>query len=87
MCRHCCLCSRRSYAIAADNARVQSAATSVMGKAEESGNVRAVDGAAEQKEIFWVRDPKSGNWKPENHIGEIDVAELREKVLPKKERR
>lgn len=30
-----------------------------------------------------MRDPKSGNWIPENHFGEVDAAELREKFLPK----
>lgn len=39
--------------------------------------------AAEQKETFWMKDPKSGNWIPESHFEEIDVAKLREKLLPK----
>ena len=39
--------------------------------------------AVEQKNIFWMKDPKSGNWIPENHFGEIDVVELREKLLSK----
>lgn len=34
-----------------------------------------------EKEGFWMRDPKTGNWIPENHFGDIDVAELREKLL------
>lgn len=36
-----------------------------------------------KEEKFWMRDPKSGNWIPENHFGEVDAAELREKFLPK----
>ncbi|KAL2243154.1 UNVERIFIED_CONTAM: hypothetical protein Sindi_0433400 [Sesamum indicum] len=36
------------------------------------------------KEVFWMRDPKTGNWLPETHFGEVDVVELREKLLSKK---
>jgi len=36
-----------------------------------------------KEEKFWMRDPKSGNWIPEKHFGEVDAAELREKFLPK----
>lgn len=39
--------------------------------------------AVEQKQTFWMKDPKSGNWIPESHFQEIDVVELREKLLPK----
>ena len=54
----------------------------VVRKAAKSGGT-AVE---RQKEIFWLRDPKSGNWIPESHFGEIDVAKLRERFLPKKEK-
>lgn len=37
----------------------------------------------QKKQVFWMRDPKTGNWVPENHFEEIDVAELREKLLNK----
>ena len=57
-------------------------AASVMRKATD---LRAEVSADEQKERFWMRDPKTGNWIPENRFGEIDVAELREKVLYKKQ--
>ncbi|RDX79712.1 hypothetical protein CR513_39833, partial [Mucuna pruriens] len=36
-----------------------------------------------KEEIFWMKDPKSGNWIPENHFDEVDVAELRDKFLSK----
>ncbi|XP_017979280.1 PREDICTED: protein SENESCENCE-ASSOCIATED GENE 21, mitochondrial isoform X2 [Theobroma cacao] len=72
---------RRSYAVAADNMKVQAVA-SVMRNATE---LRA-EVLAEQKETFWMRDPKTGNWIPENHFGDIDVAELREKFLSKKQK-
>ena len=72
---------RRAYSVALENARVQPVMT-VVRKAVESGGT-AAEG---QKQIFWLRDPKSGNWIPESHFGEIDVAELRERLLPKKEK-
>jgi len=30
---------------------------------------------------FWMRDPATGNWIPEDHFGDTDVAELRAKLL------
>lgn len=36
------------------------------------------------KNVFWMKDPKTGNWMPENHFNDVDVAELREKLLSKK---
>lgn len=44
----------------------------------------AVETSSPAKEVFWMRDPNTGNWVPENHFGEVDAAELREKLLPKK---
>ncbi|GAB4841916.1 hypothetical protein Ancab_011872 [Ancistrocladus abbreviatus] len=35
----------------------------------------------QKQEIFWMKDPKSGNWIPESHFGEIDVADLRRDKL------
>ena len=42
--------------------------------------------AEKKKDNYWMRDPKTGNWVPEGQVGnhEIDVAEQREKLLPKK---
>lgn len=30
---------------------------------------------------FWMRDPATGNWIPEDHFGDADAAELRAKLL------
>lgn len=72
--------SRRSYAVAVENVRAQAA---VMRKVEavapSSGGV-----VVEKKESFWMRDPSTGNWIPESHFGDVDVAEQREKLLPNK---
>ncbi|KAI3968902.1 hypothetical protein MKW92_034604 [Papaver armeniacum] len=38
----------------------------------------------ESNEVFWMKDPKTGNWIPENHFNEVDVADLRNKLLTKK---
>ena len=40
-----------------------------------------------KEEIFWMRDPKTGNWIPENHFGEVDAADLREKFLSKRQQK
>lgn len=62
---------------AAESGDVETATES---KAAEFGGTEA---ATEQKEIFWMRDPKSGNWIPESHLDEVDVVDLREKLLPR----
>ncbi|KAG8490521.1 hypothetical protein CXB51_015768 [Gossypium anomalum] len=67
------LLSRRSYAVGAAKMKMQAVAS-----AASRVQVLAHD---KEKEAFWMRDPKTGNWIPENHFGEIDVAELREKLL------
>ncbi|KAF9685355.1 hypothetical protein SADUNF_Sadunf03G0046000 [Salix dunnii] len=72
----------RSYGIATENLSKQKAAISEMRKAKD---VKSSDDLeAGDSEEFWMRDPKTGNWIPESHFG--DIAELREKVLSKKER-
>ncbi|XP_062154223.1 uncharacterized protein LOC133862426 isoform X1 [Alnus glutinosa] len=73
------LLSRRSYSSAVENARVQPVVTALRKAANQSSSAVATN---QPEEIFWMRDPKSGNWIPESHFGQIDVAELREKLLP-----
>lgn len=53
------------------------AASVVMGKRKEASSM-------EKNEVFWMRDPKTGNWVPETYFNQIDVAELRDKLLPKR---
>ncbi|KAJ4829272.1 hypothetical protein Tsubulata_050194 [Turnera subulata] len=60
----------------------QPAVSAAMRKAKD---VKAED-FPEKKDNFWMRDPKTGNWIPESHFDEVDVAELRERVLSKKYR-
>jgi hypothetical protein len=65
-----------------ENARVQPVVTALRKAADQSSS--AAVAVTDRKEIFWMRDPKSGNWIPESHFDEIDVVELREKLLSRK---
>ncbi|KAL9387617.1 hypothetical protein Peur_020741 [Populus x canadensis] len=80
------LLSKRSYGIATENLSKQKAAISVMRKARDVKSSEDLE-ADDSKEEFWMRDPKTGNWIPESHFGDIDVAEMREKILSKKDQR
>ncbi|XP_022715365.1 protein SENESCENCE-ASSOCIATED GENE 21, mitochondrial-like [Durio zibethinus] len=71
----------RSYAVAAEKMKVPTVASVMRKRTDLKAELVS---AEEQKETFWMRDPKTGNWIPENHFGDIDVAELREKLLSKK---
>ncbi|KAG6782314.1 hypothetical protein D5086_006490 [Populus alba] len=79
------LLSKRSYGIATENLSKQKAAVSVMRKARDVKSSEDLE-TGDSKE-FWMRDPKTGNWIPESHFGDIDVAEMREKFLSKKDQR
>ncbi|XP_030523966.1 protein SENESCENCE-ASSOCIATED GENE 21, mitochondrial-like isoform X2 [Rhodamnia argentea] len=72
------LLSRRLYGALAEKTAgaAVAAAGGAIGKAVKE---------EEEKKVFWMRDPKSGNWIPESHFDVVDVAELREKLLAKKE--
>ncbi|KAL5062567.1 hypothetical protein RYX36_024304 [Vicia faba] len=76
---------KQSYAVVAKSLRMQLANTNVevvkANVVNESSSVGNKDGT-----IFWMKDPKTGNWIPENHFGEVDAADLRNKFLPKRSR-
>ncbi|XP_026429875.1 protein SENESCENCE-ASSOCIATED GENE 21, mitochondrial-like [Papaver somniferum] len=84
------LITRRGYsAPAAENVKtsVSSTATVVKKVMLETGKAGNKTVAAIEKKsnrAFWMKDPKTGNWIPENHFNEVDVAELRNKLLSKK---
>ncbi|KAF8027477.1 hypothetical protein BT93_E0397 [Corymbia citriodora subsp. variegata] len=67
------LLSQRSYRVLAGKMAVATA-----------GAISKAADEEEKKKVFWMRDPKSGNWIPESHFDKVDVAELREKFLSKK---
>nr|XP_018633657.1 protein SENESCENCE-ASSOCIATED GENE 21, mitochondrial-like [Nicotiana tomentosiformis] len=73
---------RRGYKVAAENIEGRPATSNIRKVAESSSssssnNIEKSVG----KEIFWMRDPKTGNWIPETHFNDIDAAELRQKFL------
>ena len=62
-------CSRRTYsAIASDGVMKKKVTETAIEK---------------KKEVFWMKDPETGNWIPETHFGEVDVVELRLKFISK----
>ncbi|XAR51297.1 hypothetical protein NMG60_11005892 [Bertholletia excelsa] len=65
------LLRRRAYStLPSETASVQKEAR----KAMDSGKEASV---AEKKEVFWMRDPNTGYWVPENRFREVDPAALR----------
>ncbi|XP_041020314.1 uncharacterized protein LOC121261935 isoform X3 [Juglans microcarpa x Juglans regia] len=76
--------SRGSYSVAVENASHVQPVVTAMRNVAESGSAVATEQTKDQ--IFWMRHPESGNWIPETHFDEIDVVELREKLLPKKKK-
>ena len=45
------------------------------------GSKAAGGGGNNKRTAFWMRDPATGDWIPEDHFGETDIAELRQKLL------
>ncbi|KAL3511566.1 hypothetical protein ACH5RR_024283 [Cinchona calisaya] len=84
---------RRAYTVAVENVKGQPAASVMRNEVMEPsksnivnivGNKMGVDDEDRvEKEVFWMRDPKSGNWIPETHFDQVDAAELRAKFLSK----
>ncbi|OWM68393.1 hypothetical protein CDL15_Pgr004875 [Punica granatum] len=74
------LLSQRSYGTVA----VQPVAVSRVTRTAES-YLKREEEKMHQK-VIWMKDPKTGNWIPEDHIGTevVDVVDLREKLLPRK---
>ncbi|XP_058109032.1 uncharacterized protein LOC131252183 [Magnolia sinica] len=73
---------QQSQSVAAAE-KVRIPAVAAMKRVSDSSNLTA-EPRAESTQIFWMRDPKTGNWIPENHFDDVDVAEQREKLLSKK---
>ncbi|KAL6285295.1 hypothetical protein ACE6H2_009685 [Prunus campanulata] len=73
---------RRTYKVARS---VQKAATTMTRTTTTESGSSVNDNVAnnhDSHQVFWMRDPKTGNWIPESHFEEVDVAKLREKLLP-----
>ncbi|XP_057460068.1 uncharacterized protein LOC130750480 [Actinidia eriantha] len=78
------LLSKRAYnTVAKQNVGVNKAASTAMRKAQLDLSSVEKEVATGKKEVFWMRDPNTGNWIPETHLHQVDVADLRDKFLPK----
>ena len=65
-------CGRRAFSAAA--AAVRKEPVEAAGKARSAAKM-------EEEESFWMRDPKTGCWMPENHLHDVDAADLRARLL------
>ncbi|XP_030451652.1 protein SENESCENCE-ASSOCIATED GENE 21, mitochondrial-like [Syzygium oleosum] len=80
--------ARRGYSAAARGATAQVAKA---GGATRSGAAAVKNTGEEEKmarsdgQVSWAPDPRTGHYRPENSIEEIDVAELRAELLRQKE--
>ncbi|KAM0902906.1 hypothetical protein ACQ4PT_019006 [Festuca glaucescens] len=77
-----------SQLAAANNCGVRSysAAAAAMTRQEPSAPAAARRLAAAAQEppkrhVFWMREPKTGYWMPENHFQDVDPADLRARLL------
>ena len=70
--------SQRSYGVYARAVNVHGSAAAAVGRATADGGGAADGGRATgNKDVFWMRDPKTGCWIPENRFQEVDAVELR----------
>ncbi|MED6192513.1 hypothetical protein PIB30_010718 [Stylosanthes scabra] len=73
---------KRWYGVVAKDVKFEMAATRMVNESQSSSGAATTNNNKNKDEIFWMRDPKSGNWIPENHFGEqVDAADLRAKFL------
>lgn len=80
------LVSRRSYGSVQHAMAVNAQASAAAAAATKAGVVAAADasGATNNKtkqDKFWMRDPKTGCWIPENRFEEVDVIDLRNRLI------
>ena len=77
-----CMQSRRSFGVYARAVNVQQASAAAA-VATAKTDVAAADAvrAANKPDKFWMRDPKTGCWVPENRFEEVDVVELRNRLI------
>ena len=75
-------CGRRAFSAAAA-AVARKEPVEVAGKARPpaAADKAAAAKVVEEEESFWMRDPKTGCWMPENHLHDVDAADLRARLL------
>ena len=64
-----------------EGARVPSAAALPPAAAKIAAESGGGSAAKLEAVVFWMRDPKTGYWIPENQIDAVDPADLRAKLL------
>ncbi|RLN42970.1 uncharacterized protein C2845_PM01G17490 [Panicum miliaceum] len=69
--------SQRSYGVYARAVTVHGSAAAAVGRATTDGCRRVTS----NKDVFWMRDPKTGCWIPENRFQEVDAVDLRNRLL------
>jgi hypothetical protein len=72
--------SRRSYGVDARPVNVQVSAAAAA-TVERTAGGAGTGMATSNKDAFWMRDPKTGFWIPENRFQEVDAVELRNRLL------
>lgn len=77
-----CMYRQRSYGVYARAVNVHVTAAAAAGRTTTDGG--AADGrraSSKKQDVFWMRDPKTGCWIPENRFLEVDAVELRNRLL------
>ncbi|KAG2651673.1 protein SENESCENCE-ASSOCIATED GENE 21, mitochondrial-like [Panicum virgatum] len=80
--------SRRGYAAAAAGAEVHQRAApagAMAARVSGTGVGSNAAAAAASRDVFWMRDPQTGCWAPEDRFADIDAAELRARLLARKD--
>ncbi|PUZ51736.1 hypothetical protein GQ55_6G212800 [Panicum hallii var. hallii] len=68
-------CGRRTYSAAAAVARKEPVGAACKARLPGAGS------KPREEEGFWMRDPKTGCWMPENRLHDVDAADLRARLL------
>lgn len=85
------VCRGRTHAtITSDTMMAQKSNSSALNKNVSETSVNTAEQIIytpknKEKDVFWMRDPKTGYWIPETHFGEPDLVELRQQMLSKKQ--
>nr|WIW57648.1 late embryogenesis abundant protein LEA78 [Pinus tabuliformis] len=69
--------SRQYTAAAAEAMRSRGVAAREFPEGSKAGG----GGGNTKRRAFWMRDPATGDWIPEDHFGETDIAVQRQKLL------
>lgn len=78
------LLRREACTAAEENARrLQVAEPLTRRELLEPGGTGTMKTEATKSEVFWMKHPTTGNWIPETHFSDVDVADLREKFISK----